>query len=258
MTTYGSVKATCCMCHCKSVQTTLGSTNRTGASDLDFRPPEMLRSTMAAWIQACPNCGYVAEQIETEPLSLDVVRRVVAGDRWLELTTRWKGPDLASVFLRRAALEQELGRPHFAAASTVSAAWVADDTHDTVRAIEFREAAAHLMKLALERSDLDGKARRVMQVRLVDVLRRAGAWSTAGRHCDDLLASSPDGVVGIMLRFQTNLIREGDADCHSIGQALAWGRPPPAPDPDGGQQPREARRPAPWSSPRHLLRWLRR
>lgn len=40
------------------------STSTWGYPDLDLRPSEMQRSSMFAWLQECPHCGYVARDIE--------------------------------------------------------------------------------------------------------------------------------------------------------------------------------------------------
>ncbi|BDG74042.1 hypothetical protein Rmf_39710 [Roseomonas fluvialis] len=241
------------MCHSTSIQTTLASTNRFGTADLDLRPPEMVRSTMTAWIQACPNCGYVAEKIGVELLTPDLVRRVLAGDRWRELMFGWKGPDLASAFLRASLLKRELGQPHDAADSALRAAWVADDRHDRVLSIECRKEATQLTDLALEGKDPDDEACRRMRIRQVDILRRAEIWTAAERLCEDLLDGSPEGTAGIVLRFQASLIQKRDTYCYAISDALRWTRPPLEPGPEGDRQQPAAGKTAPWMS---ALRWL--
>ena len=40
------------------------STSTWGYPDLDLRPAEMKRSSMFAWLQECPHCGFVARDIE--------------------------------------------------------------------------------------------------------------------------------------------------------------------------------------------------
>jgi hypothetical protein len=225
MTVHRLIPVTCCNCGVASMQQTLASTNQFGSADLDLRPPEMLRSTMSAWVQACPNCGYVAEEIGVEPLSNSIVRRVLKGERWRQLMTGWTGPDLASQFLRNSILLGELSRTCAAADSALYAAWVADDAGDSTLAIECRTEAARLMEQALELENLEVEARRRIRLRLVDVLRRTGSWRAAERYCDELLASSEAGSVSMVLRYQAHLIRHRNTTCQSISAALNWGGP---------------------------------
>src|SRR5262245_66304931 len=60
MTSYHPRQVTCSVCGTSSRQDILTSTNIVGSPDLDLRPPEMKRSTMDAWLQECPNCGFVS------------------------------------------------------------------------------------------------------------------------------------------------------------------------------------------------------
>ena len=44
------------------------------APDLDLRPGEPVRSTMARWLEACPHCGYAAPDItESHPAGAEAV-----------------------------------------------------------------------------------------------------------------------------------------------------------------------------------------
>ena len=64
MTTFYEEEQSCALCGAKSEHTSIGSTNSFGPQDLDLRPPEMERSTMAYWVQECPDCGYAYGSIE--------------------------------------------------------------------------------------------------------------------------------------------------------------------------------------------------
>ena len=57
------IERKCWVCGEMSEQAGLASTNRFGSPDLDLRPPEMERSTMEWWLEECPHCGYVANDL---------------------------------------------------------------------------------------------------------------------------------------------------------------------------------------------------
>lgn len=63
MTTFSTATVTCGACGSNFQHNVLASTNRFGSMDLDARPPEMERSTMIAWVQQCPTCGYCAKDV---------------------------------------------------------------------------------------------------------------------------------------------------------------------------------------------------
>ena len=57
-------KSKCAICKAVNEYSVITSTNTFGGGpDLDLRPAEMQRSTMGAWVQVCPNCGYVSANI---------------------------------------------------------------------------------------------------------------------------------------------------------------------------------------------------
>ena len=58
MTTVYHQNITCAICGTEFEYTGIASTNAFGPTDLDTQPPEMERSTIDAWVQRCPQCGY--------------------------------------------------------------------------------------------------------------------------------------------------------------------------------------------------------
>jgi hypothetical protein len=63
MTTFASQSVACGNCGHVFNHPTLASTYTFGSPDLDTRPPELQRSTMHAWIQRCPSCGYCSRDV---------------------------------------------------------------------------------------------------------------------------------------------------------------------------------------------------
>ena len=68
---------TCFVCGAKSKHMDLASSNSYGSPDLDLRRPGMIRYTMGQWVQECPDCGYVARDLEEKnPLGKAKVKAV--------------------------------------------------------------------------------------------------------------------------------------------------------------------------------------
>jgi len=190
--------------------------------DLDLRPGEPLRGTMARWLQQCPHCAYAAPDIaRAHPAAAEAV----AAGPFRALVTEATYPPLARRFLAWAHVLEETGALHAAAEATLHAAWVADDLQLPELAAEWR-----LDAVALWRSGpaLDAE----QTVRVTDALRRAGAWDDAAATADGLASSAPSAHVAQVLALELRLVAARDDGRHTIASAL----PPTFPRPHVAQQ----------------------
>src|SRR5688572_39454 len=187
MTTYGSENVRCAACGTETEQVRLLSTNSFGWPDLDLRPPEMRRSTMRAWLQECPSCGFVAADLsKVSDAEIAAIGGPVA-DTWKEmLADRSDTSPLALRFDRRAFIEWQTNRHGLAGYRMLCAAWDADDRGDTQSAIAYRTEAATLLQTALANTP-DAKEATDWTVQLVDILRRLGKWEDAADYCERLV-----------------------------------------------------------------------
>jgi hypothetical protein len=101
VTVLGSLNVRCRHCGANSEQTVMVSTSTFGAPDLDLRPAEMKRSSMAAWLQLCPHCGYCVPHIsegvpEGSVLTSDSYRATLRDERYPELARRFLAHALAT------------------------------------------------------------------------------------------------------------------------------------------------------------------
>ena len=195
------------------------------APDLELRPGEPVRSTMARWLQACPHCGYAAPDIaEAHPAAA----QAVAAAPYRALIADTAHPVLARRFLAWAHVLEETGALHAAAEATLHAAWVADDLNrDDLARLWRREA------VALWRSGpaLDAE----QSVRVIDALRRAGDFAEAEGAAEALAALNPPEAVAQVTALEARLITAEDTGRHSIASALA----PPARRPHVTHQPKK-------------------
>ena len=209
------------------------------APDLDLRPGEPVRSTMARWLETCPHCGYAAPDItEAHPAGA----QAVAAAPYRALIADTAHPVLARRFLAWAHVLEETGALHAAAEATLHAAWVADDLNREDLARQWRREA-----VALWRSGpaLDAE----QSVRVIDALRRAGDFAEAEGAAEALAALNPPEAVAQVTALEARLIAAQDTGRHSIASALA----PPARRPHVTHQPKK--RPPEGGG---LKSWLRR
>lgn len=75
------VECKCAICGATNEYRGLASTNTLGGDpDLDSRLAEMKRSTMYVWIQECPECGYISEEVSD---SSDVTIEWLQSEKYL-------------------------------------------------------------------------------------------------------------------------------------------------------------------------------
>ncbi|MBO6039747.1 MAG: hypothetical protein J6P58_00920, partial [Oscillospiraceae bacterium] len=62
--TANEITCTCSVCGAESSHQNITGAVSIRRPDLDFRPAEMVRSTMTFWIRTCPKCGLAAPDLE--------------------------------------------------------------------------------------------------------------------------------------------------------------------------------------------------
>jgi len=177
MTTLYEHKVRCSVCGREAQYSGIGSTNAFGSPDLDTRPPEGERSTMFAWVQKCPNCGYCASDLsKVQPGAKDVVETPAYKK---QLNNRHY-PELANSLLCKAMVDE--GTRYFVKATwaIIHAAWVCDDAGSFDQASECRRKAIEMLEKAEESgqdwAEQDGTSTAI----LVDLLRRSGQMTGSG------------------------------------------------------------------------------
>ncbi|MCO6418216.1 hypothetical protein JYK14_18900 [Siccirubricoccus sp. KC 17139] len=184
------------------------------APDLDLRPGEPVRSTMARWLQQCPSCGYAAPNITR---AHPAAAQAVAAAPFRALLADASHPPLARRFLAWAHVLEETGALHAAAEATLHAAWVADDMDQPELARHWRLEAVALWRGG---PPLDAE----QTVRVIDCLRRAGAWEDAAATAASLAGSDPPEAVAQVVALEQRLVAGRDAGRHTVATAL----PPPS------------------------------
>jgi len=210
----GDPQVTCAVCGTSSHQPPFRPSPPEQAPDLDLRPGEPVRGTMARWLQQCPHCGYAAPSIaKAHPAAA----QAVAAAPFRALLAETSHPPLARRFLAWAHVLEETGALHAAAEATLQAAWVADDLNRGDLARAWR-----LEAVALWRGGPPMDAEQT--VRVIDALRRAGVFGDAQTTAESMARSEPPEAVAQVIALELRLIAAQDAGRHTVASAL----PPPA------------------------------
>lgn len=172
---------------------------------------------MYLWLQQCPDCGYVAEDITRTPADIGVYR----SEPYRSALHRADFPELARRFLAHAQVHSQPSNPHPAGAAydCLYAAWVCDDEGLAAAAALSRTWAAEwLLKC---KPLTDDEAGWVTGAILVDVLRRSGQFEAAAAECAELLErpAIPEDLAPV-LQFQARLIAERNPAAHRQSECL--------------------------------------
>lgn len=218
MTTIHRHDVTCSACGHRSETMVIGSTNEFGASDLDFRPPEMMRSTIHYWLQECPTCGCCAVDLaRLDPRVPGVVRKPAFRAMREGLD---KLSETARKFRTATFIACELGDYAGAFVRALHEAWVHDDEGDSIRARAVRLDAVDFLH-QVHRGGL-----RVYpeigadEVVTVDLFRRAGEFERAAATCSEVLARPCSADVRAVLELQRSLCDRKDSDCHTMDEVF--------------------------------------
>jgi hypothetical protein len=223
MTTLEQIPVDCGLCGTPSQQQTIGSTSRFGSADLDLRPPELERSTLAWWSARCPECGFVSGTDLTLPngATEDAVRAAVESDAYRAASADPELPQVARDAVCRAVVANAIGDDRAAVRYVMWAAWACDDGDASPAAAGLRlEAVGRIRRL-----HADGKSLFEENADVADRIVVCDLFRRAGRHRDALEEASaafgldaPDELVRI-LHFQAELAWRGDQVAHSLAEA---------------------------------------
>lgn len=217
MTTIAKVKRRCALCNSENEFIEIASTNEFGSSDLDTRPPEMMRSTISTWVQRCPNCGYCAGDISKAQRG---AKTVVHDMECLNQLNDKSYPKLANSFLCKALIDQKAGEHARATWSLIHAAWVCDDTNRPAEAVVCRSAAADMLVKTEDHGQQVTNQNGASIALFVDLLRRSGQIEEARRVITEHRNEISEDIIIHILDFQSILMEKADLSCHTIAEAL--------------------------------------
>lgn len=218
MTTLYEKMARCAVCGTESKYTVIVSTNSFGSPDLDTRPPEMGRSTIFAWVQRCPECGYCASDIRHAPPLTDTI---IHDQGYIRQLIDEKFPELANSFLCQAFIEEISGDYAEAAWYIIYASWACDDAENKESAHKCRTKAVDMIIKAVANGQDFVEPHGAETAIQADLLRRAGRIAEARTLIAEKLDTISDEIISKILVYQDGLLSKGDEECHTIAEAIA-------------------------------------
>ena len=209
-TFYRSIQK-CSVCGEESQQIEIGSTNAFGSPDLDLRPPEMQRSTMQVWVQECPNCGYVAADLEDEAA---ISEAWLQSEEYIRKTSVEFESPLSLKFFKQSVICEKSGDYRGAFFAILHAAWDCDDNMDVENARLCRKEALRIFPLMPELAETKMKE----IVMRADIMRRAGLFSEVIDEYSD--KPLDDDTLNKVIQFQIDRSENQDDRCYTVEMAL--------------------------------------
>ena len=206
MTTISNFKMECSVCGETSEQRVLSSTNSFGYPDLDFRPPEMKRSTMRFWIQECPNCGYVAGHLSDK---LEIPKDFLKTDEYRNCEGFDFKSKLAGKFYKRYLIFNQMKNLEMSLINLQRCAWKCDDEEDPL-ASDIRKMGIKIINEMLE-SDIEDKESFILIK--ADFMRRCGLFDELIKEFEGITLDCDE--YNRVIQYQIEKAREKDDACYT-------------------------------------------
>ncbi|MDO4544955.1 MAG: hypothetical protein Q4C25_02250 [Bacillota bacterium] len=208
MTTKHKIEFECNCCDGEFEDYVIMSTNEFGSSDLDCRPAEMMRSTMACWVHECPHCGYIDDGEDEDDRWL---RSFIGSEEYKECEGIVFGNDIAGKFYRYALIQLKKNRFEEACSNFLRAAWGCDDSGESGNAVKCR---IKFLEVFDKLQDVDDN----LSLTRVDVLRRVGEFNAVLEEYKK--CKFGDDLMNQILEFQKEKCVQKNTDCFTVGEVI--------------------------------------
>ena len=170
MTLFDEGNMKCSVCGKKSGHPFLLSSNQFGYQDLDTRPSEMYRSSMHTWLSKCPNCGYVASNLNED---LEINEDFLNSEQYKTCDGIEFKSDVSEMFYKSYLIENERKDDVQAFRSILRCAWACDDTKDEKNSKLSRQLGVERINKIIEKNENVSDDFLVLKS---DLLRRMGEF----------------------------------------------------------------------------------
>ena len=217
-TTMVATQLKCALCNETSEQIVLESSNTLGgSSDLDGRPPEMLRSTMDAWAHECPSCGYCSYRLDER---IEGAERAIKDPAYIEILRDESMDTLTRRFLCLSKIHDAARENNNALEYALYATWTLDDANDQARAVVIRKAVINKLEPLIKSGQRFRDQTAADQLLASDIARRVGDFAKASAYASAGLELKPDADIEKMLRYELALVAKSDTQVHTIAEAV--------------------------------------
>ena len=217
MSTMMNMKKECAICGHVHEYTVVTSTNAFGYSDLDSRPPEMMRSTMLYNVMVCPKCHYANYDITKKIYKMD--EEWLKDEEYLAIVKDKKISKFGKAFMLCAHLQYKAGHKNEAAYDYLSASWMLEDDRYLSMAKVARKLACSIFKEGFK-NQKDLTTRMIC----VDLMRRNGEFDDSLNLANEVLKKNPSDDFIKILKYQIALCEYKDSTVYTFEDAIRYSK----------------------------------
>lgn len=184
--------------------------------DADFRPIEPFRDSMVLWLEKCPRCGYVDNDISN--INSTLLSTIDSKDYLCfqkTVNSNIKNSDIAKKFVLYSLAKKHVGEYEDAFKNLLCAIWIFDDIRAPDYARLYRRRACNIFDEHFDIKKVN--VREALQY--VDVLRRCCMFEKAIMVCD-ALPIEPNPIYEKLKIMQSRLAESRDDNKYFIESAL--------------------------------------
>jgi hypothetical protein len=207
------LQKTCFVCHHSSRQIKNTSSLRPGTAglsgivDLEGRPKELSEFLMRKYLEVCPHCGYITEDIREET---SITREFLQSPDYCSLQDPIIPPS-PSIHMNAARIKEEENNAEKAIELYIAAAWCADSVASREVAYSCRRKALSLI-FADNKTFADIPSNRWISI--LDTLRRCKDFDAVIRHATSLLPIA-DPTLQKALDYELLCAKREDSEPHT-------------------------------------------
>ena len=207
----------CSMCGTVSVHDEMISTSTFGTTDLDTRPPEVKRSTMYSWVQACPECGFAYRKLSEKAA---VEKSFLSTQEYKTCDGISFASELARDFFRYHLILSAENKTEKAFWALLSSSWACDDVNDTQNAVLVRNRAIHLAEILMESHSMPKKNVETISLIRADMLRRTSQFEELLEKYEYVEYS--EQLLNQILAFQKEMARNSRPERFTVQDAKEY------------------------------------
>ena len=172
----------------------------------------MQRSTMAYWVQECPECGYAAYKV-SDPCTIDA--EFLKSEEYRTCDGITFDSELAKTFYRQYKITLKEGKIKDAFFAALHAAWACDDDRDVTNAEKCRLLAIPLITKLIDENDAEKENLILIKA---DLLRRTQRFNELIAEYRNIRFESD--TLNKVIAFQIAKAQEMDAFCYRVADAV--------------------------------------
>ena len=171
---------------------------------------------MSYWVQECPKCHYVSNDIGEPTEFAEEIRSILKTDAYKKCGGISFRTRLGKRFYRHYTLLLAQNNTAEARSAILAATWCCDDDGDEDNAVKCRLLALELLPKSVLEEETENRS--TLALVRADLLRRVKRFDEVIRDYTDIHFSGNE-VLDSVAKYEVELSKNKDAACHTVREA---------------------------------------